>query len=166
MGMEGVGRDGEEEGPMMRSEQLQTRILEELDMTREIEDEELTRLIYRVLQEASEEEYLPLAEKTALGRELFNAFRKLDLLQEFLEDESITEIMINGTQNIFYEQGCSVLDAVCWMQCAGSVQSTFSPCSGLSRCFWLLSLSSTIKPSHTMEWACWQFIQISHDDGL
>ncbi|CAG13563.1 unnamed protein product, partial [Tetraodon nigroviridis] len=62
--------------------------------------------------------------------------------------------------------GCSVLDAVCWMQCAGSVQSTFSPCSGLSRCFWLLSLSSTIKPSHTMEWACWQFIQISHDDGL
>jgi len=102
--MEGVGRDGEEEGPMMRSEQLQTRILEELDMTREIEDEELTRLIYRVLQEASEEEYLPLAEKTALGRELFNAFRKLDLLQEFLEDESITEIMINGTQNIFYEQ--------------------------------------------------------------
>ena len=104
MGMEGVGRDGEEEGPMMRSEQLQTRILEELDMTREIEDEELTRLIYRVLQEASEEEYLPLAEKTALGRELFNAFRKLDLLQEFLEDESITEIMINGTQNIFYEQ--------------------------------------------------------------
>ena len=62
MGMEGVGRDGEEEGPMMRSEQLQTRILEELDMTREIEDEELTRLIYRVLQEASEEEYLPLAE--------------------------------------------------------------------------------------------------------
>lgn len=75
MGMEGVGRDGEEEGPMMRSEQLQTRILEELDMTREIEDEELTRLIYRVLQEASEEEYLPLAEKTALGRELFNASR-------------------------------------------------------------------------------------------
>ena len=67
---------------MMRSEQLHARILEELDMTREIEDEELTRLIYRVLQEASKEEYLPLAEKTALGRELFNAFRKLDLLQE------------------------------------------------------------------------------------
>ena len=90
---------------MMRSEQLHARILEELDMTREIEDEELTRLIYRVLQEASKEEYLPLAEKTALGRELFNAFRKLDLLQEFLEDETITEIMINGTQNIFYERG-------------------------------------------------------------
>ena len=42
--------------------------------------------------------------KTALGRELFNAFRKLDLLQEFLEDDEITEIMINGTQSIFYEK--------------------------------------------------------------
>ena len=84
---------------MMRSEQLHTRILDELDMTREIEDDELTRLIYRVLKEASEEEYLSLAEKTALGRELFNAFRKLDVLQEFLEDDRITEIMINGKED-------------------------------------------------------------------
>lgn len=90
---------------MIDPEQLHARILEELDMTREIEDDELNRLIYRVLQEASEQEYMPLARKTALGRELFNTFRKLDLLQEFLEDDTITEIMINGTQNIFYERG-------------------------------------------------------------
>lgn len=90
---------------MIDPEQLHARILEELDMTREIEDDELNRLIYRVLQEASEQEYMPLARKTALGRELFNTFRKLDLLQEFIEDDTITEIMINGTQNIFYERG-------------------------------------------------------------
>ena len=41
---------------MIQAEQLHARILEELDMTREIEDEELTELIYRVLQEASSEE--------------------------------------------------------------------------------------------------------------
>ena len=86
---------------MIQAEQLHTRILQSLDMTKEIEDEELTELIYKVLQEVSEEEYLSLARKTALGKELFNTFRKLDLLQEFLEDEEITEIMINGTQNIF-----------------------------------------------------------------
>ena len=80
---------------MIRAEQLHARIMDELDMTREIEDEELTRLIYQVLNEASKEEHLSLEEKTALGRELFNAFRKLDLLQDFLEDEDITEIMIN-----------------------------------------------------------------------
>ena len=89
---------------MIQEEQLHARILAELDMSREIGDEELTRLIHRVLQEACEEEYIPLERRTSLGRELFNAFRKLDLLQEFLEDEEITEIMINGTQNIFLEK--------------------------------------------------------------
>lgn len=89
---------------MIQAEQLHARILQKLDMTREIEDEELTELIYGVLQEVSREEHLTLERKTLLGKELFNAFRKLDLLQEFLENEEITEIMINGTQNIFYEK--------------------------------------------------------------
>ena len=83
---------------------MHAKILQKLDMTREIEDEELTELIYGVLQEVSREEHLTLERKTLLGKELFNAFRKLDLLQEFLENEEITEIMINGTQNIFYEK--------------------------------------------------------------
>ena len=54
---------------------------------------------------SGEREYISLNDRTVLGKELFNAFRKLDLLQEFLEDEEITEVMINGTQNIFYEKG-------------------------------------------------------------
>lgn len=89
---------------MIEAEQLHARILEELDLTREVEDEELTKIIHQVLKEAGEREYISLSERTVLGKELFNAFRKLDLLQEFLEDEEITEIMINGTQNIFYEK--------------------------------------------------------------
>ncbi len=89
---------------MIKEEQLHSRILEELDMSRETGDEELTGLIHRVLKEAGEQEYIPLSRKAELGRELFNAFRKLDLLQEFLEDEDITEIMINGTQSIFLEK--------------------------------------------------------------
>lgn len=89
---------------MIEAEQLHARILDELDLSKEVKDEELTRIIYRVLREAESREYLPLNVKTALGRELFNAFRKLDLLEEFLEDDEITEVMINGTQNIFYEK--------------------------------------------------------------
>ena len=96
---------------MIQAEQLHARILEELDMSKEIEDEELTELIHRVLQEACGREYIPLSQKAALGRELFNAFRKLDLLQEFLEDEDITEIMINGTQNIFYEKAGQIYES-------------------------------------------------------
>lgn len=89
---------------MIQAEQLHARILEELDMSKEVDDEELTTLIHRILKEACSQEYIPLEQRAALGRELFNTFRKFDLLQEFLEDEDITEIMINGTQNIFYEK--------------------------------------------------------------
>ena len=67
-------------------------------------DEELLELIHRILEEKSKEEFIPLGEKAILGRELFNAFRKLDILQELIEDEEITEIMINGTQPIFIER--------------------------------------------------------------
>lgn len=89
---------------MISEEQLKTKILEKLDLSREVEDEELQELIFRVLEEESERDYIPLEDKARLGKELFNAFRKLDLLQELIEDETITEVMINGTQNIFVER--------------------------------------------------------------
>lgn len=89
---------------MISEEQLKTKILEQLDLSREVEDEELQELIFRVLEEESSREYLSLEVRAKLGRELFNAFRKLDLLQELIEDEDITEVMINGIQNIFVEK--------------------------------------------------------------
>lgn len=78
--------------------------MKRLDLSKEIEEDELTALIFRVLAEESELEYIPLQTKVNLGRELFNIFRKLDVLQDFVEDDEITEIMINGTQNIFVEK--------------------------------------------------------------
>lgn len=89
---------------MIQAESLHDSVLERLDMTKEVNDEELMEIIHQILLETSEREYLSLDDKIILGKELFNAFRKLNLLQEFLEDEEITEIMINGTQNIFYEK--------------------------------------------------------------
>ena len=89
---------------MISEEQIQRKILEKLDLSKDIEDEELKELIFRVLEEESEKEYLSLSQRAIYGTRLFNSFRKLDLLQEFIEDESITEIMINGTENIFVEK--------------------------------------------------------------
>ncbi|MEF9945317.1 MAG: CpaF family protein [Lachnospiraceae bacterium] len=89
---------------MMREEKLQEQILCRLDLSREVEDDELIELIHQVLEEYTGKEYIPLQEKAVLGRELFNAFRKLDILQELVEDDTITEIMINGTEYIFIEQ--------------------------------------------------------------
>ncbi len=89
---------------MDRLEQMYDRVLQKMDMGHEMEDGELLELIHTVLNESGEEEYIPLQEKIHLSRELFNAFRKLDILQELIEDEEITEIMINGTDNIFLEK--------------------------------------------------------------
>lgn len=96
---------------MLIAEQLHEQVLAKMDLSREASDEEIMKLIHQVLEERSKEEFIPLQEKAALGRELFNAFRKLDILQELIEDESITEIMINGTENIFIEREGKVLAA-------------------------------------------------------
>ena len=90
--------------PQNRDERIHKMVLEQIDLSRELEDDELRELIHEILLHGEENEYLPLEEKIRLSRELFNAFRKLDLLQELLEDEEITEIMINGTANIFLEK--------------------------------------------------------------
>lgn len=90
---------------MIKSELLYEKVMLRLDMTRETGEEELQEIILTVIEEAAEEEFLPLSEKIRISRELFNAFRRLDILQDLIEDDSITEIMVNGTENIFYEMG-------------------------------------------------------------
>lgn len=88
----------------MREEELYERVLERMDMSRELEDEEVAELIHEVLKEVCGEEYFPLEEQIRLSRRLFHSFRKLDVLQELIEDESVTEIMINGAEDIFLER--------------------------------------------------------------
>lgn len=89
---------------MIQREKIHEKILERLDLSEEVGDEQLVELIHAILEETGQKTYLPLTEKTMLGKELFNAFRKLDILQELIEDEDITEIMINGTEHIFIEK--------------------------------------------------------------
>ena len=79
-------------------------------MSQDIPDEKLQEMIHRAVKERGMQEYISLHEKEKLGKELFNSFRKLDVLQELLEDEEITEIMINGTQNIFIEREGKLLE--------------------------------------------------------
>lgn len=89
---------------MTSEEALKTKILGRLDLSREVEDEELQELIFCVRKKKVRWNIFRLEEKARLGKELYNAFRKLDLLQELIEDDEITEVMINGVQNIFVEK--------------------------------------------------------------
>lgn len=89
---------------MSKKAELYQLILEHMDFTESISDLELQELIYEVLRTYGREVYLSIEERIQLGKELFNSFRKLDILQELLEDDRITEIMINGLDNIFVEK--------------------------------------------------------------
>ena len=96
---------------MRNTERLYDRVIEKMDMTCDMEDEELQELIHEVLEEASKEEFIPLQEKIRISKELFNAFRKLDILQDLIEDDEITEIMINGTDHIFLEKAGRIFES-------------------------------------------------------
>lgn len=79
-------------------------VRERLDLSRELEDEEIWELIYRVIAEERENRYLSLQQRETLAREIFASVRKLDILQELIDDDEITEIMINGPDDIFVEK--------------------------------------------------------------
>ena len=83
---------------------LLLRIHKKMDYSREMEETEVKQLIGESLTEYGKECFLSLKEKEKLGKELFYAIRKLDILQEILEDTEITEIMINGPDHIFIEK--------------------------------------------------------------
>ena len=87
-----------------KKELLLRKIHETIDYSREMEEAEVKNLIAECLTEYGRQEFLTLKEKEKLGKELFYAIRKLDILQEILEDTEITEIMINGPDHIFIEK--------------------------------------------------------------
>lgn len=63
----------------MTYEELYERILGELDLSKEIDDLQLVEVIHEMLEEKSKDSFLSLKEKSRLGKELFNTFRRLDV---------------------------------------------------------------------------------------
>ncbi|CRZ35738.1 pilus assembly protein CpaF [Herbinix hemicellulosilytica] len=85
-------------------EKLRQEVLDSIDLTSDITDEELLNVIDEILIAKSRENYIGMQEKRRLRREIFNSIRKLDVLQDLLDDPSVTEIMVNGTKDIFIEK--------------------------------------------------------------
>ncbi len=84
--------------------ELQERVMDKIDLSKEIDDNELLDMIDIVIKNKSRDYYLSIKEKQQYRKEIFNSIRRLDVLQELVEDSSITEIMINGASNIFIER--------------------------------------------------------------
>lgn len=83
---------------------LRQLLMERLDLSRELSDEEILEVIDELILNRMRESCIALKEKVQLRQELFYSVRKLDVLQELVEDETVTEIMVNGPDAIFIER--------------------------------------------------------------
>ena len=87
-----------------RKERLKAALLAQLEGRMQVEDQELRERIDRAVLEEGGQCYLPLTQRLKLGKELFDSFRRLDILQELVDDPDITEIMVNGSKHVFVER--------------------------------------------------------------
>lgn len=87
-----------------RKRKLKSMILERLDYSRETSDEEIKDMIDGLIISESKKQFIGLEERNRLRQELFHSIRKLDILQELIDDSGVTEIMINGMDGIFIER--------------------------------------------------------------
>lgn len=85
--------------------ELREEILQGISYQRQLSDEELAELIDERIMERAEGMPMSLKERLRLQKELFDSFRRLDILQELVDDPAITEIMVNGPEEVFVETG-------------------------------------------------------------
>lgn len=89
-------------------EEIRRRIIDMIDMSKELEDNELMDMIYEVIRQKALTTYISISDRMRLQKEVFNSIRRLDILQELVDDSTISEIMINGCRHIFIEQNGKV----------------------------------------------------------
>ena len=89
----------------METDQLKHQVLEEIRLLSDPDDEAVAEAVVRVLGAEGRQHFLSLKQKQLQARTLFNAIRRLDILQELIDDEGITEIMIIGTAVFVEEAG-------------------------------------------------------------
>lgn len=92
-----------------RLQKLKLLLMERLERYRELSDEEIYERIDELILESDTSNYIRLAKRNEIRRELFNSVRRLDILQELVDDDSVTEIMVNGTEGIFIERGGGIV---------------------------------------------------------
>ncbi|MDR1700674.1 MAG: CpaF family protein [Lachnoclostridium sp.] len=85
-------------------ELVREQVMDSLLPGEELSEAKLRQIIGHFIREFSHERYIRLEEKKRIKQDIFNSIRKMDVLQDFLEDEDITEIMVNGAKQIFIEK--------------------------------------------------------------
>ena len=93
----------------MHKKNLKAMVMERLDFSRQMTDEEIKDIIDELIIARSKEYMIGIKDRGRLRQELFYSIRKLDILQELIDDNDVTEIMVNGTEEIFIEKSGQVM---------------------------------------------------------
>lgn len=83
---------------------IRGKILETLEYEGEVSDERIEELVSKTISAETKKDFLPYHRRILLGQEIFNSLRKLDILQNLIDNPAITEIMVNGPDSIFVEE--------------------------------------------------------------
>ena len=83
---------------------IRNRIYRYIDVDNECTDEYIRERISREIHLFSKDNIISVNNKDYISKRVFDSIRGLDVLEEFLRDDCITEIMVNGTDNIFIEK--------------------------------------------------------------
>ena len=92
---------------------IKDRVMCSLDFSREITDQEMYEIIDREISAQLRHRAVSLEAKKNLRKQVFHSIRKLDVLQHLVDDPTITEIMVNGTDNIFIEKSGVIMESGC-----------------------------------------------------
>lgn len=85
-------------------EKIREQVIETIDMSREPEEGELHEIIDRIIEREINYKYITIEQRFRLHKEIFNSIIGLGLIEDLLENDEITEIMINGKDKIFVEK--------------------------------------------------------------
>lgn len=85
-------------------------VMDRMDYNKDLTDVEIAGLIDDVIVEFNKVQTIQIEERGKLKKEIFYAIRKLDVLQQFIENPDITEIMVNGKDHIFIEKNGSLFE--------------------------------------------------------
>lgn len=88
--------------------EIRQEVMNTIDLSVDVSDDEILKLIRNKIIEKSRTCPMSLSERKRVEGHVFNSLRKLDVLEDLLKDEDITEIMINGPDNIFIERNGKV----------------------------------------------------------
>ena len=90
------------------SAQIREQVLNRMDLSRDVSDEEIGELIGEVASQTLRGRTMSIHDRVRIEQQVFNSLRKLDVLQELVDDPEVSEIMVNGPGHIFYEKDARV----------------------------------------------------------